>query len=732
MKGVNTIAACCRQSGTASPPVSNRTMGRFRGWRGWVLRAALLVLSPLLFFSILEAGLRLGGYGYPTGFFIGPDANGAWTTNHRFGWRFFPRSLARHPHPCVLSAKPAGSVRIFVLGSSAAMGTPDSSFSFGRILEAMLREQYPGTRFEIVNGAMAAINSHAVREIARDCAAREPDLFVVYMGNNEVVGPYGPGTVFQQWLPSLRMIRASLWVKSTRVGQLIGNVAGSLHRSEDTPSRWRGMEMFMNNPVTADDPRLTAVYDNYRRNLTDICGIARRAGAGVVLSTLAVNLGTCPPFASLHRSGMMSGDLAKWEALYRTGGALEASNCWDEALGQFQAAAKLDDRFAELQFHIGQCLMNTGRMKEARDRFALARDLDVLRFRADTRINASIREVADAQKAAGVRLADAETVLAEPAPDAKGIPGGDLFYEHVHFTFEGSYLLARAMLDKVREAVPQLANRTPRAVPSRQRCEALLAFTSWDEYQSYADMVDMTAKAPFTNQFNHSLRQADARRRRDALRGLASTPEALQAAWSTYEAAIANAPDDWCLHHHFARLATRRGRPNVAFEHLQIAVRKLPLNAILHNNLGNALADQGKADEAIAHFQKALEINPDYAMAYCNIGNVLAGRRRVAEAIVQYRNALIAQPDYADAHYNLANTLAGQGKIDEAIIHFQDALECRPDDPEAHSNLGVMLVGRGRIAEAIAHFEKALELKPDDVSVRQNLERARRSQKNPG
>ena len=85
--------------------------------------------------------------------------------------------LARDPHPCTLSAKPAGTVRIFVLGESAAMGTPDPSFNFGRILGVMLREQYPGMQFEVVNGAMTAINSYVTREIARDCAARQPDLF---------------------------------------------------------------------------------------------------------------------------------------------------------------------------------------------------------------------------------------------------------------------------------------------------------------------------------------------------------------------------------------------------------------------------------------------------------------------------------------------------------------------------------------------------------------------------
>ena len=238
----------------------------------------------------------------------------------------------------------------------------------------MLREQYPGVQFEVVNAAMVAINSHVGLEIARDCAAREPDLFVVYMGNNEVVGPYGPGTVFQRWSPSLRMVRANLRVKSTRVGQLLGDMVGSFSRNGDAPGRWRGMEMFLNNPITADDPRLSTAYDNYRQNLTDVCGVARRARAAVVLSTVAVNLQDCPPFASQHRSGLTPGDLAKWEAIYRTGAELEASHRWSEAVEQYDAAAKIDDRYAELQFRVGQCLLKAGRLAEARSRFELARD----------------------------------------------------------------------------------------------------------------------------------------------------------------------------------------------------------------------------------------------------------------------------------------------------------------------------------------------------------------------
>ena len=447
------------------------------------------------------------------------------------------------------------------------MGMPDPSYNFGQILALMLRQRYPDLQFEVVNGAMTAINSYVTLEIARDCAARQPDLFVVYLGNNEVIGPYGPGTVFQRWSPSLRMVRGSLWVKSMRVGELLGEVVARFRGNRGEPRGWGGMEMFLNNTVAADDPRLTAVYDNYRRNLTDICRLARRATAAVVLSTLAVNTRDCPPFASLHRSDLTPDDLAKWQSIYKAGGELEAGSRWSEALQQYEAAAKIDDRFAELQFRIGQCLLKAGRFAETGERFALARDLDVLRFRADSRINAIVREVAGEQASAGVRLVDAEAALDQSDPNAKGILGGDLFYEHVHLTFEGNYLLARAVLDQVCESLPQLAGGDQsRGIPSRERCKELLALTPWDEYQSAAVMVDLTARRPFTDQLDHGLRQAAACRRRDELRKRATTPQAVQAAWKTYQTALALAPDDWNLHRHFAKLALESGQPDVAVQ----------------------------------------------------------------------------------------------------------------------------------------------------------------------
>src|SRR5207344_3209805 len=97
--------------------------------------------------------------------------------------------------------KPAGVTRVFVLGESAAMGDPEPAFGPARYLEALLQLKHPGRRFEIVNVAFTAINSHVLLPLAQECARHEGDLWIVYMGNNEMVGPYGAATILGTQAP---------------------------------------------------------------------------------------------------------------------------------------------------------------------------------------------------------------------------------------------------------------------------------------------------------------------------------------------------------------------------------------------------------------------------------------------------------------------------------------------------------------------------------------------------
>jgi tetratricopeptide (TPR) repeat protein len=426
------------------------------------------------------------------------------------------------------ATKPPGTIRIFVLGESAAMGDPDSAYGFSRYLEVMLRARYPSIRFEIVNTGSVAINPHVELPIVKGLADQRPDVFISYSGNNEVVGPYGAGTMLTSSAMSMPAVRASMLYHSTRIGQFVTRL-GTQKRE------WHGMEMFLDKQVPASSPQMKYVYANFEQNLRDTIAVARKAGAKVIIATVATNLKDCAPFASRHREGLKPEDIRSWTALVQQGSELEAANSPAEALKTYLSAAKIDDDYAELEFRIARSLWAMADYKAAKEHFARARDLDTLRFRADSRINEINRSVASSTP--GVALVDADKILSDASPD--GIVGTDLVYEHVHLTPEGNYLLARAMLLEIAKDLRLDSPQSPDpGVLSEGDCERLLALTRYDRYRVATDMVNRLQQAPFTTQLNHSeqlLRMAARAQRPD------ETPNDTAA---QYEWAITRSPED--------------------------------------------------------------------------------------------------------------------------------------------------------------------------------------------
>ena len=55
----------------------------------------------------------------------------------------------------------------------------------------------------MINTAISAVNSHVMLPVAKACLEYDPDFLVVYMGNNEVAGPFGAGEfVYGFWRQS--------------------------------------------------------------------------------------------------------------------------------------------------------------------------------------------------------------------------------------------------------------------------------------------------------------------------------------------------------------------------------------------------------------------------------------------------------------------------------------------------------------------------------------------------
>jgi tetratricopeptide (TPR) repeat protein len=466
---------------------------------------------PALLLGLLECVLRVLDYGYPSHYFVTGALDGEITNNSEFGWRFFNPAIARKP-PVRISFpadKPPGAYRIFVLGGSAAAGEPAPEFGFSRILDVMLRERYPELRFGVINTAFAAINSHVVFPIARDCARLHGDLFIVYVGNNEVIGPYGPGTVFDRFSGNLWLIRSSVWLRSTKIGQLLQSASQALFKTGG-PEKWEALNMFVGNHVPADDPRLEKMYSHFRKNLGDICDVARKSGAKVILCTVATNTGDCAPFASAHRTSLSRADTAAWEELYNAGVALEAKGDWAEAAAKYKDAAAFDDQFADLHFRLGRCYEHLKEFDKGREELTLARDQDALRFRADTRINRIIRETAAGGASNGIHLLDAVQIFEEEDKAEHGAPGSELFWDHVHMNFAGNYLLASAIFEELARDPAAFSIEACHAVspPPMEECEKALQLTDGNLDRIIDSILQREIKPPFTFQLNHDERCA--------------------------------------------------------------------------------------------------------------------------------------------------------------------------------------------------------------------------------
>jgi tetratricopeptide (TPR) repeat protein len=690
--------------------------------RLWLMRLFAMVFVPLLLLGGIELGLRLIGYGYDTGFFRRIRINGHnfYVPNEKFGYRFFPPAIARTTDPFRFAAEKAThSHRIFLFGESAANGDPDSTYGVGRYLEVLLRERYPGTDFQVVCVAMTAIDSSTILPIARECARHQGDLWLIYMGNNEMVGPFGAETVYGPRAPRLGIIRTILAVKTTRIGQLLDSLIRRLRSNSSTPKKWGGMQMFMNCRIGYDDPARLRAYANFKGNLEDILRAAHKAGVPVILSTMAVNLKDCAPFASVHAVGLGENQESAWNKIYEEGIDRETAGSCREALAFYQKAAKIDPQFADLQFRMGRCDLALTNDDQARRDFELARDDDALDFRADTRINSAIKEAASRHAGQGVFLLDAASALAQNSPD--GIPGLNFFYEHVHLNFAGNYLLALNFAEQVKKLFPNAITAHDKGNwASAELCDRRLAVTVWDRQRVWQPIISRITSAPFTGQFNHtaSLKLCEAKLDEAKSRMNTQTPEQAR---EMYDQALALAPDDYFLHGNFERFLEKGGYLAPAIAEAKRCCELVPQLPGGYYYTGTLLVREGRITEAADYFSRAIGIHSDYAEAQDAMGEILANQQKNTEAIDWFKRAIRANPDYVETYLNLGFLQQNQGEIDAAMANYQKAANLEPEGPADYFNRANTAAALYRWDEVIACLRAVVKAKPEFWQARYQL-----------
>lgn len=709
--------------------------------------------------------MRIAGYGYSTNAFSSCRVSGelvsatrlgeapsrsqkaeavagkAYCNNARFAWQFFPRDIARDFSPFVFSAKkPSGTYRIFILGESAAQGVPEPAFSFGRILEVLLRQTYPATAqsavtspqlsFEVVTLAMPAINSYAVLEIAQDCLKHQPDLLVVYMGNNEVVGPYGAGTVFAPLVSNRSLIRAGLIFRSIRLGQLISDLFYRISLDAGQPQRWAGLEMFLGHQVRAQDAGLNQVYQHFRANLADIRDLAVKKGVPILFSTVAVNLKDCPPFASQHHLGISDKELQAWKLQHQQGLEREEAGDFHGAIRAYQDALIGDPDYAETYFRLGYCYWETKQYDKAFQAYSQARELDSLRFRADERINQIIRQITQERQEQGVYFVDAAQAITNQSEHQ--IPGEQWFCEHVHFNFAGNFFLARTLFEQIEQLLPESIKKgriLEGAVPNEQDCARILTFTILDRYKIATNVLEKyITRPPFTNQAYHTQlvrrMEANIEELKDQV---AKIP--FNSFLETYKQAIEQNPSDWHLHWIYASLlASEQGNDQAqALQHYQVVQERFPLWPEPYVFMGLSASKLGRLDEGIAYNKKAIALDHTQFEAYFNLGLAYQLKQKPEQAVENYRLAIRYQPCHANAYMNLGFVLFNQDKIEEAIETYITGQKNIPDYPELYYNLGVIYEKTGKIDEAVRQYRKALDITPDSMKYRKTFEKSSQS-----
>jgi hypothetical protein len=255
-------------------------------------------------------------------------------------------------------------------------------------------------------------STYAIIDSLDDVLARRPDAVLVAAGHDEYYGSFG---VMDE--PSLvgspRLARLLIRFDRSRLLRVLRRATPGKGTASPRP------EASMYPIIEYASPRYKAGLAQFGDNLDEIVARLQRARVRPLLAIPVSNLRDQQPLAERNRTpnraarGAFGTGVATLQAVH------EALARGDSARAAYELAA-------------------------ARRAFARARDLDPVRLRAPSAFDSIVRAVAQRR---GVTVVESEQVFEQNAED--GIPGRDLFVNHVRLSPRGAVLLGRAVCDAI-------------------------------------------------------------------------------------------------------------------------------------------------------------------------------------------------------------------------------------------------------------------------------------------
>lgn len=428
-----------------------------------------------MFFALLEGGLRYFDYGRDMPLFIDYPAPEQSTSpayllpRPDVVKRYFPENSSA-PNVTIetnffLKQKPDDALRIVVQGGSTAAGFP---FGYGASIAGMLdyrlKQTFPDRTVEVINTALAAVNSYTILDFVDEIIEQQPDAVLIYAGHNEYLGILGVGSAYTAAnSPAATLLYLKL--KDLKLFQLLQNGYSLLtKKNPEKPSVTdkRASRTFMskvakhkNIPLSSD--LYYAGLAQFERNISLVIEKYQQAGIPVFISSIASNLADQAPFSS--------------DAVFAHG--------------------KPNSRSADFQFNKGKGLLLQGNIKDAKQAFIEARDLDLLRFRAPSDMNIKIAELATKDN---VYFVDSQQALVDNAEH--GIIDKSLMLEHLHPTIDGYFIIADSFYHALNQA--NVFGQFPHLVSTKKAQKDLPIFDA-EVYWGKAKIAGLMADYPFTD-----------------------------------------------------------------------------------------------------------------------------------------------------------------------------------------------------------------------------------------
>ncbi len=646
-----------------------------------ILFTALMLLLPVLLLTLAELALRLFGYGesYPLvhkRIIFGKEK---YVVNREIGQRYFFLPEAKTPEASEevfdLVKKP-NTVRIFCLGESTTAGFPyEINATFPFQLQHRLREALTESGAEVINLGIAAVNSHTVRDLLPEVLELQPDVLIIYMGHNEFYGAHGVGS--SQYVSSSRCwIATYLKLRRLRLTRLLEQAISGVGRKPgaDKASPRSMMEaMARDQAIPLDSEKFQIACRNFEGNLKDIIESAKNRNVQVLVSNLVSNSKDQSPFVSGYSPATDEFTRRRCESLLLEGRGLLESGQFEAARESFTGILELDSAAAEAHYYLAKSILSAGDSARAHTYFAKARDLDRLRFRAPAAFNRIIEKAA---KETDVPLVDMEAVFETASPG--GIPGKELFWEHLHPNFDGYRLMAQAFLEALRtlqvinppEPIgyrdklfqPENLQRIIREFPrdSAGVTELDLEFGAYrnfflvNRWPFPERPVDLASYQPVGSEITKSLAVKHFRE-------------------NTY----------WDeAHYELAQHYSDQGQPYRALREYRAVHLAFPENYIPPMKMGDVMIGLQQYPVAKRWYDKALELDPQNPFLLAKMGNLYVFVRQFKEAVEYFTETLKAdstRPVFSAyekanllylagvSHANLKNWPEARRLLDEAL-----------------------------------------------------------------